>query len=555
MKIEITNVRGISQASVETAKITLIAGLNGSGKTSFLQAVGAATTGCVMPLEGVNKNQAGVMVHAGTASGEIVVDTAVGEIRLTYPDAKRVTTGAPLEISDHAAGLYSIVDDDVKMRAKIVSTVLKAEPTRGDLQIHLAKIGGTAELVDAVWQTISAQGWDAAHKQAQEKGTKMKGQWEGLTQERYGARKADGWIPKEWEAELALFTEQQLADALKQDQEWLEAAISDQAVGDAEVARLRGLADGQQARKDSAESLSKALQALWTNESQIRNAAAKLPPAEQPKSIPCPHCGQALAISGATITVPQMLTAAEIEARAKALADVAASLQEIKAEIERVNAEHRDATSKALEAEKAAADLAKLATRFQGASEHASVEDCRARVMRAQNRLAAKQKQAQATSLHTKIGQNVKINELLAPDGMRLTKLKDALSEFNAKLALYCQAAGWRPVAIKPDMSISYGGSQYPMLSGSEQYRCRVALQVAIAGVDGSMLLIIDRADILDAPGRNGLLSLLNSLDKPSIIGMTINRERGTGRPMVPDLSGIGGVSYYLDNGVATKCQ
>jgi energy-coupling factor transporter ATP-binding protein EcfA2 len=553
MRVSITNFRGVSRAEIDAKGVTLIAGQNGMGKTSVLQAIAAASTGTIMPIDGMNKNQAAMLVHAGTAAGEVVLDNAVGAVRVTYPDAKRTTSGIPVETTDMSAGLHSIADDDAKVRARIVSVLLKAEPAREDLSSELAKINGTPELVERVWQTIAAQGWDAAHAQAKEKGTRMKGAWEQETGERYGTKKSEAWIPKEWEGDLQSLTVAQLTEVVKQETEWLEAAISDSAVNAAEVSRLRALAADLGTLRAELQTFVAQRNGLATTQQQIRAGLAKLPPAIQPETVPCPHCGGDLAVSGGLVTVPAVLTAEELAERARAIADCEQSLKDVDAAIAQSASEVAALTSNVNSANLAAEALQKLTAKPVAEGEHASVEDCRARVLRAQNRLAARQKWERASTLHASIGQNAKINEILAPDGLRLTKLNAALSGFNSMAALHCQAAAWRPVEIRPDMSISYGGSPYAMLSESEQFRVRIILQVAFAALSGDMLLLIDRADLLDKQGRNGLFRLLASLDKTCVVGMTIDKDK-EGIPMVPDMSRIGGVAYYLDKGVATQC-
>jgi hypothetical protein len=155
-----------------------------------------------------------------------------------------------------------------------------------------------------------------------------------------------------------------------------------------------------------------------------------------------------------------------------------------------------------------------------------------------------------AKALHEKILQNAKISAVLAGDGLRLTKLMAALAGFNAVLSEVCAAAGWDTVSIRENMGVFYGAWPYALSSKSRKYRCRVALQLAIAKADGSPIVIIDEADILDDVGRNGLFGMLSGMsEKMFLVGMTMKPEA------VPNLSGIGGVAYYIENGEARLCQ
>ncbi len=94
-------------------------------------------------------------------------------------------------------------------------------------------------------------------------------------------------------------------------------------------------------------------------------------------------------------------------------------------------------------------------------------------------------------------------------------------------------------------MTITYRG-RATLLSGGEIYRLRAALQVAFAKIDGSAMVILDGADILDNQGRQGLIRMLAAAKVPALIGMTY-----AGPKAVPDLSLAGGATYWIDGGIA----
>jgi hypothetical protein len=136
---------------------------------------------------------------------------------------------------------------------------------------------------------------------------------------------------------------------------------------------------------------------------------------------------------------------------------------------------------------------------------------------------------------------------ILAPDGLRAAKLARVIELFNiAQLDRLSLAAGWNQVAIDAEMTVTYAGRPYPLLSTSEQYRTRAVLQVAMAHLDGSAMVVIDAADVLDGTSRSGLFAMLEESGLPAIVCMTLTR-----REQVPDLETAGfGVSYWLDSGV-----
>jgi hypothetical protein len=73
-------------------------------------------------------------------------------------------------------------------------------------------------------------------------------------------------------------------------------------------------------------------------------------------------------------------------------------------------------------------------------------------------------------------------------------------------------------------------------------------MQLYIAIVDGSELVIIDRADLLDNAGRSGLFKVVKSTGKHAIICMTISK-----REDVPKLPASLGSAYWVEDGVSER--
>jgi hypothetical protein len=69
-----------------------------------------------------------------------------------------------------------------------------------------------------------------------------------------------------------------------------------------------------------------------------------------------------------------------------------------------------------------------------------------------------------------------------------------------------------------------------------------------MARLTGADLVVIDAADVLDAPRRSGLFRLLTEAGLPAVVCMTLARP-----DQVPNLASpsIGlGVSYWLEDGL-----
>jgi phage host-nuclease inhibitor protein Gam len=289
-----------------------------------------------------------------------------------------------------------------------------------------------------------------------------------------------------------------------------------------------------------------------------------MPTANQQATIPCPHCNQPVVISGNKLLKPGTASAKDAVAQAEKIKAAEESLASVKQEILRVNTElgHKKAAVDA--ANKAAGMLAGLQAGTKkpataaATTDHGSTEDCRARVARSENRLAAWSRRANAASKHDAIGKNQQIIDILAPDGLRLSHLKQSLAIINTKLASIAAITGWLPVEIEDDMSISYGDYQYVLLSKSTQYRVRISLQATFVLLDGSPMLLIDGADILDSAGRNGLFKMLAQLPataaamgfQSSVVAMTIDKQE-----KIPAIEKLGGCAYWVENGSVIKVR
>jgi len=77
-------------------------------------------------------------------------------------------------------------------------------------------------------------------------------------------------------------------------------------------------------------------------------------------------------------------------------------------------------------------------------------------------------------------------------------------------------------VAIDADMNVTANGRPYALLSESEQWRCDAMITEAIAHISGQQLMMLDRMDVLDLPGRGECLAWLEILAENSEISSVI---------------------------------
>jgi hypothetical protein len=542
----ITNFRGCARADLVCDPICLIGGLNAAGKSSIAQAVGSALTGNALPIAGMRANAAGALVRSGEAVSTVEVSSDDGSAMVEWPSA-RVTTGGKAPTANvYAVGLESIVTLATKDRLRVVAEYLHADPTREDLAAALGEAGITSDrALDTLWSLIEQQGWDGAERVRRERGAEMKGQWRQATGANYGSRVAASWRP-----DLAELAEADLVAAVNKAKVERDHALSAEAVSDAERRRLEGEVDLLDARHEALARITARLSEYTEAHKKAQEARQALPPASQPTTIPCPYCASPIVISRAGPEVRfEKADAAPLndEVVRKRRMTIAEADGKVAHAYDDLNQARRDLT----QAEVAIRDS--LQARDRLGSWPRAVESgtdrntAEAALARAEKRLGEFREKQEADRLHQLIELNDHVIGLLGGDGLRAVKLARVLDVFNKELATLCATANWWAVKLDEAGAITFGNRPFAFLSSSEKYRVRATLAVAMAKLDGSELVILDGADILDAPSRSGLLTLLDTIGIPALVCMTLPR-----REMLPDLAALGaGRSYWLAGGIA----
>jgi hypothetical protein len=591
MQASIRNIRRVRTADLDIGPgVTLVAGENDNGKSSTLGAVAAAVTGSQIMPDLLRKEMA-QLVHDGAESGLVEVRAPDGSVRVALPEGAVSSTGNPPRATAFAAGLTSLVDMSQTERAAQLIGVLKATPKRDAIFRALREIplseNAAARLMrddgakhSAIAEKLRAdgiemdqfgtvlseivQGWDEAHARLVEANKKAKGAWEQITKaKRYGSVIAAGWLPPGWDARMDLVTIEQAEQRVTEAKERHAAALRNAGASDAERQAKQSLADAYDARHNAHEEAVQAYAAADRRVAGCRQALDALPvPTDAHNALSCPHCSKPVRVGSnlhgqilekADVALPQSEIKDRRDKRAAASGDLS------KAQIDAGTADRALAGAKL--ALQAAADakewLAKnpvKASQTDGSFAATTADD----VTKAELGLALLRQRSEATAKHREIEKNERLLAILDPKGLRRDALDECLMMFNrTHLAPIAEISGWKPVQIMEDESglgIYYGGRPYRHLGQSAQYRVRVTLQVALAQIDGSDLLIIDGADILTpgaADGRGALFRLLKAQGIPSLVGMTLGPK-----DTVPDLAAAGyGRSYVVRDGVVSPIE
>jgi len=547
MKLSINAFRRIKKLEITISDtVTLIAGKIEQGKTSLLQAIGVVTTSeNIISTLGLTQKNALLLLHTGQPKATIINETPDGMSGISFPDGKRVSEGTPLEISAYAAGLKHVLDEPVKTRSEIMSKILQSEPDQKTLFTEIDKISKSEEGKKRIWETIQVQGWDAAHEQAKKTNTGLKAVWEDTTGERYGSKKADEWVPAAWDFDLTNATEDELKKTLDEEKQWLEVAIASETI---DVLDNQKIEDAKKRLPELEKKLSDMegnLQKIQTAYRNTKTAINNIPEAKQPIIQKCPNCSADLAVIEGKIQRHEEIAEDIIKKRETDLAELNRSLEIIDADI---SASNKSIIETKVEISECKKIIESETTEKSDTVKEpkAKSEVCRQYVKKAEDRLQAFQAKFKAEQTARKIKVNQAIVDILAPQGLRLVTLESKIKEFNKRLETISKISGWGEIYLNKDMTVNHRGWPYPhLISGSAQWRVRLAMQIAISQVLGDSLVLIDGADILDSENRNSLIKLLIKLKLRAVVAMTVD-----GEDKVPDLSKVGGVGYWIEDGV-----
>lgn len=547
MRLTLTNFRAIAAASLDVGQgIVLCAGKNGAGKSTIAMALASLVGPHPLPL-GLKKIEGGKLVRSGAGAAHLELTWQGGSVGLTFPNGERSAEGNPPRVSAYAAGIDSLLDRPIKDRTTVLADYLEIDPTKDEVTRHLAACGVETADIERLWTALGINGWDATAKSAAEKGANLKGRWEQVTNANYGSAKAlswrpDGWLPQ-WEN-----IEPAVAEvALKSARERKEALVATRAVDTSEVERLRKLAAALPDRQAALGERRAALNEAQDSLTKATDAHDALPAGEPNKGMPCPHCRKAIVAIKVNAAVTKYEKAAEVdEATLAEQRKVKGQAHGRMMDARRAADAARDALNLAdadvRESLRAQQDAGKVKTSTVSDVDVQKAVDA---VAQAETVLKAVTARQQAEVLAETIALNQQIVDMLKPEGLRKTKLQLALTGFNASLARLCKTAGWEPVALHPDLSFTYGGFPPPLASSGEQYRIRAAVQVAMALIDQSEIVILDATDTLDKAGKNGLFRILMAESLPALVCIKADAP-----DEVPDLAANGvGATWWVEGG------
>ena len=114
--------------------------------------------------------------------------------------------------------------------------------------------------------------------------------------------------------------------------------------------------------------------------------------------------------------------------------------------------------------------------------------------------------EARAAELGETIARYAEVVRALGPQGVRAAMMGGGLARLNAGLSVIATEATWPEVQVTERGAVMWATRPIQMCSASEQWRAQAAIQLTLAAMTGSQAVVLDRADVLDADNREGLV-------------------------------------------------
>ena len=550
-RIQIDNVLGARSIDVHLeTPVTLISGKNGAGKSSIKEAILMAITGDVPRVR--LKKEYPALVHTGYKAGGVLVEVEGGKhYALNLPKAASqvdpdLPTGDAIGVALNGQRFASMTPDERRAFLYAVTgcKITSAEASKRMLARKLdeAKVAVVAPLVRT--------GFAAAKDYAADEARKGKGAWQQITGQTWGGVAAEGWKadkPEIIEPEHGNETASKLGheiDALNKQVGEVQGAQRAQAMA---KKRRAELLEQSKSAPNISGNLKRAEQELAEYEPKVEAMRQR---ARGGRPVGLVH-DLAYALDGLVEKSPYKVSGEDDEIYRPALAaldayetqhgeikttgtiDIEAknSLPEYERGLEvlqnRVKNLKRDFDA----ATGADQRLAELEAQTDFDADHATgvqelqqrinaLRASRAKMIEAIDAAAAAWRQCERadeqTAKATKINADIKawlaIADACAPDGIPGELLAEALKPVNSALTASAAFSGWAPVYIDQEMAITAGDRAYALLSESEQWRTDAMIAQAVAQITGLRVMMLDRFDVLDLPGRSQAINWLHAL-------------------------------------------
>ena len=567
MKLKIENLLGVKHAEIDLDGIVEVVGPNASGKSSLAACAQALLAHEQNPLGVPATQMARVYLHDGEEEGLAEIEgvewrpgkgltVTDGAIPLSRPEAVGlVDYTAKRGEKERLESLQSALLPDV---AEIIDAV------RERLLRYMPKRD-----VDGLLEIIGERGFDAAAAVYGERGREAKRQWQDIAGRAYGVKVASDWRPDGWLADMDTMTTQQAEEAVTAAREALAALHQVQAVSEAEAesaaeakAALPGLQASLEVFQDKEQSIFADLEGLPLDAARraVKETERELSTlrdrAKERPHLSCPHCQR-----GVTMGEDGVLEQYDEEAARLGREQAKTQAQDVSVVLAKRLSEHEALQESAQEYQgrlrtadheigKAKTALAVAEKLARNADAEVDTADRRADLMQAEQAVDDAKRtsqmvgaEANAAALSQTIARYAEIVRAIGPQGVRSQMMEAGLKRLNKGLEIIARVALWPLVQVTERGSVMWAIRPVQLCSASEQWRAQAAIQLTLAAMTGSKAVVLDRADLLDASNREGLVRAVKRVSGKTGIAVLLcsTRERTLKAPPWTQVSIEGG--------------
>lgn len=583
-RIQAQNVLGLQDVDARLpTPVALFAGRNGSGKSSIQEAVRMAITQDTVRDVNTKKTYSMLVYDGAQAGGAVVTIDGDADASFAFNMPKGEFVGPeisePMRVALYGQRFAKMTADE---RRTFLFGLTGLKPKAENVKARMLARGCQEVKVDAVLPLLRT-GFPGVCEHAKSKATEAKGAWRQLTGETYGEVKAQNWeapVP-----DLPPGDAQALADQvagidrnIAQLNENLGKIKTIARQGQEAAQKRAALAEGAGKVDSLAEQLAqtqKELAEYTPKVEDLRKRAAgtarlglvhdmakfidSLQLAGKDKT--AEKATQQAKLLAAYTKEHGNLDAGQPDPEAvAALPDHERGLQVVQNRVKNLQRDldaatqakgQFDALAPAAEVVDASAEIAELEGLLATAkADRQAAENKRLDIASAQQkRDAAEKKTKDAAAHHADVEEWTKVADALAPQGIPNEMLLEALAPVNAALEQAAVDTEWMTAKIEPDMAITANGRPYQLLSESEQWRVDAMVAQVVAEISGLKVLMLDRVDVLDLPGRAQLLGWMDVLAFEGIIDSAL--LFGTFKAMPTGLADTI-TAFWVENGAIT---
>ena len=586
MRLTVQNVMGAEHVELELVQgqAVEVVGPNASGKTSVAVAAQAvlARTPNPLGLAGPEAKRAYQHDAGGDSWAALDVDGATVTWQVRAGRIVAPTDDSALSRAEAVGMVDFTARRGAKEQAALLQPLLLPPPAEVEQAVaeRLERYMPAQDLM-GVMKMLRERGWDATEAVFAERAREAKRQWSALTNRTYGVRVAGDWRPTAWHADFDRLTVQQAESAVVEARDLLSRLHKVQAVTQAE-AEAAAEAAGQLPTADTdlrelertlstmrgdragipvstSRDSAREAEAIWWADQRHLRALQDVVGVDT--SVSCPHCGNPVVVTAAGDlavydTVGADLRRAELRGQIETIGSVMTEhAGDYQQAVERHTADSEKAAKldedlHAMEQARARlmaerdhlAETAAKRGEVETAEDRATLAEAQQAVEDAQKVVGLVAVASQAGRLHETVVRYTEAAQAVGPQGVRATMLATGLGRLNAGLNVLSDTAEW------PAFNVDRAGALWLMArrpgqdaekvrpvalcSESERWRAQASMQLTLAALSGSRVVVLDRADLLDPRNRDGLVRAVERVaGKTGLAVLLCSTSTGGGGP------------------------